>query len=277
MGIKSEVGRDAVTYHMKDWADKKGAEGTLKGNKLKSDTSIFDPVLCEIAYRWFNIPHGEILDPFAGGSVRGIVAAMLGYNYTGVDLREEQVLANYNNSEELSSHYPHGQIPPTWICGDSCNIDKMIEGTADMIFSCPPYADLEVYSDDPKDLSNMDYESFLRAYRTIIRRSCDKLKEDRFAVFVVGDVRDKQGFYRNFVSNTIDAFQEAGLHLYNEIILANMIGSLAMRAGKQFANSRKVGKQHQNVLVFYKGDPKKIKENYPEIDLSDFDFMNQAE
>jgi hypothetical protein len=31
-------------------------------------------VLCEIAYRWFSPPGGLILDPFAGGSVRGIVA-----------------------------------------------------------------------------------------------------------------------------------------------------------------------------------------------------------
>ena len=53
LGIKSEVGRDAVTYHMKDWADKKGQDGTLRGNKLPPDTSIFDPVLCELMYRWY--------------------------------------------------------------------------------------------------------------------------------------------------------------------------------------------------------------------------------
>lgn len=34
-------------------------------------TSIFDPVICEIAYRWFCPPGGTVLDPFAGGSVRG--------------------------------------------------------------------------------------------------------------------------------------------------------------------------------------------------------------
>lgn len=38
-----------------------------------SGTSIFDPVLCELAYRWFSPVGGLILDPFAGGSVRGIV------------------------------------------------------------------------------------------------------------------------------------------------------------------------------------------------------------
>lgn len=53
LGIQSEVGRDAKTFAMKDWADKKGKEGSLKGNKLPSDTSIFDPVLCELMYKWF--------------------------------------------------------------------------------------------------------------------------------------------------------------------------------------------------------------------------------
>lgn len=64
MGIKSEVGRDAQTFHMKDWADKKGEEGVLRGNKLPSDTSIFDPVLCELMYRWYC--------PMGGGNFRPI-------------------------------------------------------------------------------------------------------------------------------------------------------------------------------------------------------------
>ena len=35
-----------------------------------------------------------------------------------------------------------------------------------------------------------------------------KLKNDRFAVFVVGDVRDKQGLYRDFISDTKKIFIE---------------------------------------------------------------------
>src|SRR5690348_7500784 len=60
----------------------------------QTGTSIFDPVLCELSYRWFCPPGGKILDPFAGGSVRGIVASCLGFEYTGVELRAEQVAAN---------------------------------------------------------------------------------------------------------------------------------------------------------------------------------------
>ena len=50
---------------------------------------------------------------------------------------------------------------------------------------------------------------------------------------------------------------------YNEIILMNVAGSMPMRVNRQFTTSRKVGKVHQNVLVFFKGDPKTIKDNYP--------------
>src|SRR5690242_12336191 len=60
----------------------------------QSGTSIFDPVLCELAYRWFCPPDGLILDPFAGGSVRGIVASKLGRRYIGIDLSARQIEAN---------------------------------------------------------------------------------------------------------------------------------------------------------------------------------------
>ena len=48
-----------------------------------SGTSIFDPVLCEVIYNWFAPEKGIVFDPFAGGSVRGAVAEMLGRHYIG--------------------------------------------------------------------------------------------------------------------------------------------------------------------------------------------------
>ena len=270
LGIKSEIGRKSNSLGL---ANVKEYEYEYKQSYDISDgTSIFDPVLCELAYKWFNVPNGKILDPFAGGSVRGIVAAKLGCEYLGNDLRSEQIEANRINAKEVLQD---DEIYPTWTHGDSLEIDTIAKGyKADLIFSCPPYADLEVYSDMKEDISNMPYNEFLKIYREIIRKSCEMLNDDRFAVFVVGDVRDKKGFYRNFVSDTIKAFLDCSVTLYNELILVNQLGNLQMRAGKYFNGGRKVGKQHQNVLVFYKGDPKKIKENYPELDLS---YMQEDE
>ena len=232
-----------------------------------SGTSIFDPVLTELMYSWFCPDGGSILDPFCGGSVRGIVAAHGNHDYAGMELRSDQVQANRIQGLEIlgDSDYPM----PNWVVGDALDIQEKIGGKHDLIFSCPPYGDLEVYSEDDRDLSTMEHHEFLDTYRTIIQRSVEMLKDNRFAVFVVGDFRNEDGFYRNFVSDTIDAFQSAGAILYNECILITVAGSLPIRVHKQFANNRKLGKTHQNVLIFFKGDPNTIKDDFAYIDVED--------
>lgn len=228
-----------------------------------SGTSIFDPTLCELVYTWFCPPGGAILDPFAGGSVRGIVAAYLGRKYTGLDLRPEQVKANEAQAKQI---VPDNR--PKWITGNS--LTDIPGEEYDLVFSCPPYYDLEVYSDDPADLSSYKtYAEFMKDYRAIIQQSIDRLKADRFACFVVGDIRDKKGIYRNFVSGTVSAFQDAGAMLYNEAVLITAVGSLPIRVGRQFSIARKLGKTHQNVLVFIKGDAKKAAEACGAVQIAD--------
>lgn len=227
----------------------------LAGSNV-TGTSIFDPVLCEIVYNWFCTENGTVFDPFAGGSVRGIVAEMLGKKYIGIDLSEKQIDANQINADKFG-------VCPAWHCDDSRNADKYIpDQSADLVFSCPPYHNLEKYSNHPLDLSNMNYADFITAYREIISKSCSKLKENRFAIFVVGDIRDSKGAYRDFVSQTKRMFQDCGLCLYNEIILLNQYCTAPMRAGIPFSTSRKTAKVHQNVLVFYKGNIKDIRKNF---------------
>lgn len=238
------------------------------GNQA-SGTSIFDPVICELAYTWFCPPDGSVLDPFAGGSVRGIVAAVLGRKYTGVDLRQEQIEANEAQALDI--------VPdnlPLWIVGDSR--EAMPEEQFDFVFSCPPYANLEVYSDDPRDISTMNYPEFMAVYRDIVAGAVRRLRENRFACFVVGDVRDKKGIYYNFVSDTIAAFQDAGAKLYNEAILVTAVGSLPIRVGKQFSSGRKLGKTHQNVLVFVKGDPRKATQDCGTVEIGDLQSADQV-
>ena len=103
----------------------------------------------------------------------------------------------------------------------------------------------------------MGYDEFLKDYRQIIFDSVELLNENRFACFVVGDIRNKNGTYYGFPWHTIQAFEDAGANLYNEAVLVTAVGSLPIRVTNQFENSRKMGKTHQNVLVFVKGDPKK--------------------
>jgi hypothetical protein len=230
-----------------------------------SGTSIFDPVLCELVYRWFCPLAGVVLDPFAGGSVRGIVAAKLGRKYIGIELRREQIEANRQQAAQICD-----DVQPCWIEGDSQSIKSLASDVvADLIFSCPPYYDLEVYSEDQRDLSTMDYAAFCSAYRSIIAGAIDRLRDDRFACFVVSDVRDKKGYYRNFVGETVAAFEAAGAKLYNEAILVTAVGSLPIMITKQFTGGRKLGKTHQNVLVFCKGDWRKATETVGPVEFGE--------
>jgi len=253
LGIRSEVGRTERAFHDHQWARDLGQKG-LCANTAGDGTSIFDPVLCELVYRWFCPEDGLILDPFAGGSVRGIVACLLGRRYNGIDLRSEQVQANEDQADSIIDG---NESPlPCWVTGDALDVAELVPGAYDLLFTCPPYADLEKYSDDPRDLSTMDYPKFLDTYRQIIAASVALLKPNRFAAIMVGDIRDPDGYYRNFVGDTVSAFQDAGLKLYNEAILVTSVGSLPIRITKQFEAGRKLGKTHQNLLVFAKGSPR---------------------
>ena len=267
LGIKSELGRSENLI----WAPvgENPSDMVQRMRGVVEGTSVFDPVIVELAVRWYSAPGGTVLDPFAGGSVRGIVASLLGRNYLGIDLRADQVEANREQGSIASPDYP-----PIWVAGDS---EKVLDGveaeSVDLVFSCPPYFDLEVYSDDPDDLSNMDWESFLTSYYEIIRKAAKALKEDRFAVWVIGEVRDKKGFIRGLIPETITAFREAGLNYYNNGITLDPQATAALRANRFFNSGRKLVTVHQHFIVFVKGDPKKAADHCKagEEDLDDGD------
>lgn len=242
---------------------------SARGDDVKAPKSVseFDPVLAELMVTWFSNKGDYILDPFAGGVVRGAVASMLDRYYVGIDLSEEQIQANRRIRARLIDEGHLDMHIPEWICGDADMATKPANGEiynmADMIFTCPPYYNLERYSNDPDDLSNQKtYDDFILKYGRILEQSAECLQEG-FFVIVVSEIRhQRSGEMYGFVADTINILQGAGLYYYNEIILENNIGSLPIRAPKYFDDSRKIGRQHQNILVFYKGDLENIKTKY---------------
>ena len=218
--------------------------------------------MCEVVYKWFLAKDCyRIFDPFAGGIVRGTTAAILGYEYIGFDISKGQVESNLQEWEKLIEKYNiEGAV--AWACVDSLITDP--PSMYDLIFTCPPYYNLELYTDNPNDLSNCEsYEDFIKKYIQVIKKCYNILKEDSFSVWVVSDVRSKDTTeYYGLVADTIKIHQQCGYKFYNEIILYNDTGNLAITSGDYLNKARKVGRQHQNILVFYKGDIKHIKEKF---------------
>ena len=236
--IKSELGRENTESKTMFW-------------DTDANVSVFDPVLCETMYDWFSPKDGKVLDPFAGGSVRGIVAEGLGRSYTGIDISEEQIKANKLQSDK-----------PNWIVGDSRKVVPTLTNEYDFIFTCPPYHDLEVYSDNPKDISNMPYNRFLTSLNSILTHSVSKLKDNRFVAIVVSEIREqsttrnyKIGKYRGFVPSVIEMCEEMGLSFYNDMILYNSQGQASRVSKTYFNRNKKIASVHQNILIFVKGNP----------------------
>ena len=185
-----------------------------------------------------------------------------GHARAQVDLRDDQVQENRRQAARICAIATAAEgarwQPPKWVCADARELPNLAAVASaapfDCLFSCPPYYDLERYSDDERDLSEAPtYDEFLQAYRHIIGSALARLAPNRFAIFVVGEIRDADGFCRNFVADTISAFQEYGARLYNNAIMMLPLASLPMRANSAFAATAKLGTCHQHVLVFWKG------------------------
>ena len=149
MGIGGTNGRktsnNGLTYDNRRM-DKYAGKGEFNG------TSAFSPTLCEVIYKWFGVKNAVVFDPFSGGITRGIMAAICGYTYTGFDINPDQVTSNYQEYQKLQHKFDISG-KSDWVCADT---DTLIcpEFRYDLIFTCPPYYNLERYTKDPNDLSN---------------------------------------------------------------------------------------------------------------------------
>lgn len=156
---------------------------------------------------------------------------------------------------------PGEPVTPVWLEGDSVEVLEALEAEPfDMVLGCPPYYDLEVYSDDPRDLSTMTKEGFDAAMAANIAAVARHMRDHSFAVFVVGTVRDKAGLALDMRRCMTDAAEAAGLRLYHDAVYLTPIGSARMRAGMHFSGTRMLERVHQEVLVYVKGDRKKAAE-----------------
>ena len=241
-------------------------------------TSIFDPVLCECAIRWFaprahdagrdsdtedddtppRPPPVVVVDPFAGGSTRGVVAAKLGLFYVGVELSGRQVDANRAQAAALCIDCRH---QPVWFHDDGENVarcfaralhDKGLppDTLADLVLTCPPYFSLERYGGPADtDLSMMSFDDFKAKYARILENATRLLKKRHCVVVVIGNVRTAAGELRDLHSLTKTALHDAGCPLYVDAVLKTAVASAALRAGRQMAAASKLATTHQNVVV----------------------------
>lgn len=238
------------------WKARIGEDLTVRGHAtgmihtgrhaaISSGISAFDPVLAELCITWYSPTGGVILDPYAGGPVRGYVADHLQRTYLGIDLTPAQVAANQHVHPDLAHLWTHGDGPAEL----GSHVDH-----ADYILTCPPYHNRERYSDHPDDLSAMTWTGYQAAVDACMAACWGALHRDRFMTWVVSDVRDHRGHLRALPAMVDTAARKTGFVLCNEQILISPAGTRAKTMRPAWEACRTTTRRHQIVLTWVKGD-----------------------
>ncbi len=207
--------------------------------------SVFPAPLAEWIYLRYAPAGGRVIDAFAGGAPRALVASIMGYQYVGFDIRKKQIDENTKLLGDL------GVDKVTYIVGDGRFLNGAT-GLFDMALTCPPYWNLEVYSDLPEDLSNaVSYDEFNAGMMFTAQAHRKVMKPGSFVCIVVGPFRDKKtGELIDFPAHTVVNFQEAGFYYHQQIVLLKNFASAAKRGPRAWERGKKLVPNHEFCLVF---------------------------
>lgn len=230
--------------------DKSQARETLNSNRSdrrhgvnNGKCSVFNPQLAQMILAAYAPMNGKIYDPFGGGGTRGYIATKMGYDYTGVEIREEEYNRVLAQMKEWNLNFK-------FILADS--VKYRPNESFDFIYTCPPYYDLEVYSDMEEDLSNApSYMEYLSMLQKVLKNCYDVLKKDSFAVFVVGNFRNKKGELEHLNGDLITKAKEVGFKLWDELIWMGASNVALTRCGK-FEKNRKSVRMHEYIIILKK-------------------------
>ncbi len=258
LSIKDRLGFLPISVWKPDWNITKewkklvgdsGQTRELVGKKMqlmgsKTGTSIFNPHLAMMILSAYCPQNARIYDAFGGGGTRGIIAAAMGHDYLGVEIRQEEVDRIHKRRDELGSKFE-------LICSDSTQYE-IEPNSFDFSYSCPPYYDLEVYSKTKGDISNLGtYDEFMAMLSRSLAITFTGLKTGAMCCWVVGNFRDKRGALTHFSGDTIRAAKNIGFTFHDEIIWWGASNAAFQRAGAFEANRKSV-RVHENILVFKK-------------------------
>ena len=257
---QGENGMSNVVNSKKKINESGEIETTTKSHN--GNASVLDPVACEVIARMFMPKEGRrIYNPFGGGVQMGYVAGACGYEYYASEIRQNQTDANNKICSEFD-----GRVK--WVQSDSSTHSP--DGMFDLVFTCPPYYKVEHYVDyDGKppegELNSFaSYNEFRDLLFTGYKKAIEHLNDGCFFVVMTGDSRDKNGAYHCHEAETVVFFKEQGLSVYNQIVYVECEFTRLAHA-KKTLHTRKFPKREQKIIVAYKGDISKIKDNFAPI------------
>ncbi len=218
--------------------------------------SEFNPNVAERIVKYWSKEGDLIIDPFGGRATRAIVSTEMGRDYEGYEIAPLTYKLTLSRLKNRDDNFPTDIFSKdvrgkyTLYLDDGCLMKHTPNGVADLVMTCPPYYDLEKYEEVENQLSNMNtYEDFLSKISECAKNIQRVLKPNKFCAWVCGDWR-KNG-YILFHSDSIACFKNAGMTLWDIIILENNSPFAAFQVGK-CAKQQYTSKKHEYLLIFKK-------------------------
>ena len=219
----------------------------LPGLKFSS----FNAAVAERVIRYWSEEEDLVVDPFAGRTTRAAVTVMLNRNYEGYEIVPKTTENILWQLARLTPDLLNQRLGKYRIYNeDGCQLASSVSESGDLVFTCPPFHQLERYESVPGQLSDIkSYDEFLSQIKQAAKSIFRILKPGKFAVWVVADWR-KDGF-KLFHKDSIDLFCKAGFLVWDIVI--NVLNSpfAYCQIGK-CAKAKYTSKSHEYILVFKK-------------------------
>lgn len=228
------------------------AFGMSSKNIRGKGLSTFPPSLARFIVDFYSEPGELVVDPCCGHNSRMQVTYELGRHYVGYDVSKEFMKFNYEVKKEIMGEGKQGMMftPNASITLREQSSEKMVEAdnSVDMIYTSPPYWDLEFYGEEPEQLGyKKSYIDFLLGVVKIAGECHRILKKGRCCIFNINDFR-KDGEFYCYHADIISMFKTIGFKI-QDIIIVKWASAMGHCFASQIEDRKITAKFHEYLIV----------------------------
>lgn len=210
-------------------------EGSHDNKSSRSEYSYFPYEVASLCYELYLREAKDIFDPFAGWGERHSFAQVFGKNYAGYDCSKESI-----KKAEETYGVKNTLADSRFECIPSF----------DGLITCPPYWNLETYSEFGLDAIN-DWGTFCIEYAHVLSRCYDAAEDGAKFCIMAGDWR-ANGRYFDLCHQTRLAMKKCGAEIFDEVIVSRLKISKVKVMMPQAVRLGYSVKVHENLMVFRK-------------------------
>ena len=228
----------------------------LVGQSRGRDSLSFFPYNIARRVVGFYAERGEtVLDPCAGHNSRMQAVYEGGCHYIGYDVCHRFMVFNRKVRKKLLVHAKRAFVKnPSTITLREQTSERMEEkdGSVDLVFTSPPYWDIEKYDDHPDQLGvGKTYKQFLAGLSRVFGEAYRVLKPGRFFVLNVNDFRKNRHLY-TYHADVLPYLYRAGFTLHDLIIMVWDRNPLRACFPSVIVREKQVGRRHEYLIVLRK-------------------------